>query len=114
MRRRMNAIGRWGALGAAVVMLLTGCTATVGPGYVGEPYPSYDPYPYDYGPTYGGVYIEGGYPYSHRHYVHEYSHRGFEYHHGIDSPHAWSRGGRNVGGHRGVVGGRGHGSSDHR
>jgi len=113
-RGRKKSVGSsllgWG-LGTVAAVLLTGCAATVGPAYVGGPY---DPYYYPpdygyYGPSYGGVIVDHGYSHYHpQHYVHEYSHRGFEYHHSIDSPHHFEN--RAVGRAPAGYQGQGHGS----
>lgn len=107
-------------LGTVLVLLLTGCAATVSPGYVGEPY--YEPYyaPYDgglyydypYYPYYGGGYIHRYYGHP-RYEVHEYHRRGFDHQRGIDSPHPMVRGGEShVGRSSSFSRGQGHGGSD--
>jgi len=92
--------------------MLTGCAATVSTGYVGETYP-YDPYAYGYAPyDYGSYYVPApdiyvfGRDHGHRHYEHEFSHRGLESRRAM-GPHSAP----NAGGFRGTARGTGHGSS---
>ena len=99
------------AAALAGIAALTGCTATVSPGYTYEP-GYYDPY--YYGPAYYGpdVFVYGGGPYyfdGHR----EYWHRGAENHHWgghYGGHYAGHYGGHaNTGGFHGSSRGSGHG-----